>query len=501
MLGLLGEGTFDALVLGGGITGVCAAHELVARGYRVALVDDRDFASGTSQESSQLVWGGIKYLEHGHVGLVRDLCRDRNALVREHPSRVEPMAFLYPHYAHDPHMLVTLMAGAWLYHALGGGFARRPRGYKAADIQKIVPRMRVADFAYGFQYFDARMKDSDARMALDVLFDAVAEGLVAVNYLEMRGARRVSEGAKGVHEIEFEDAAPGAARDGGAPTVAVRARWIVNATGCWVDGVNERLGVDPPHRHLFSKGIHVVVDRIETGDRALTCLAKDRRPFFVIPWGDVTLIGTTDTPFEEPPRRVTADADDIEYLRRECEAKFDLKLEDSDVLNTKAGLRPLVRPARGAGGDFLALARSHKVWADPRAGVSAAWGGKYTSCFSMAREIADAMGLGPTETARAVREIDPAVLGALRPTDAIVEPDALSTAERREALARACERELVVTLEDLLRRRTNLALKIPNGARGFGNTNADALAPLADAIGAANGRSGGAVLKDYMAAG
>jgi hypothetical protein len=179
----------------------------------------------------------------------------------------------------------------------------------------------------------------------------------------------------------------------------VRAQWIVNATGVWVDAVNERLGVEPPHRICFSKGAHLILPRIETRDKALTCVAKDGRIFFVIPWGEVTLVGTTDTPHEAPPCRVRADAADIEYLRSECEAKFNLKLDDADILNTKAGLRPLVRPKNMNKADFLDLARSHKVWADESARMSALWGGKYTDAFAMARELADTVTVAPSDDA------------------------------------------------------------------------------------------------------
>ncbi len=469
----LGNDSFDVLVLGGGISGVSTAHVLTQRGYRVGLIDNSDFASGTSQESSQLIWGGIKYLENSHWTLVNDLCRARNALVREYSQRIVPLRFVYPHFPHDPHHLVTLLAGAYAYWVVGRGFAHRPLHLSTSEIQELIPAVRTHHFNNGFQYYDARMVDSDARLTLDFLFDAMAAGLAAANYVGFKNIRR--RASDETFEIEAEDISAGR-------SLTIKARWIVNTTGVWVDEIHRRFDVAPPYRHLFSKGVHIVLPKIETHERALTCLSEDGRVFFVIPWGEATLVGTTDTPFNEPPQRVKADAQDIEYLRSECEAKFNLKLNDSDILNTKAGLRPLLAPAKGAKAskeDFLSLARSHKVWADPKARITALWGGKYTNCFTMAREIADTIPFAPrgTQLSRISLHDNP-----VRPDDRMLG----SEAWEHERLVEACRRELVVTLEDLLRRRTNIALKVANGGRGAGGFRSVEMERIVKAIEEAN---------------
>jgi len=476
----LGNERFDVLVLGGGVTGVAAAHRLMARGYNVALIDDHDFASGTSQESSQLIWGGIKYLEQGRLKLVAQLCAARNRLHRRYPLRVEPLRFLYPHYAADPHPRPFLLAGGYLYWALGRGFHRRPRLRTNRDVLASVPALRGERLRGGLEYSDAHMVHSDARLVLDLLFDAMDQGLAAANYVAPRAFAPEASGEG--WRLTAEDL-PG--RRG----LDLRARWIVNTTGVWVDEVNDALGLAPPFRLLFSKGIHLIVRRIETGGRALTCRAADGRIFFVIPWGGVTLIGTTDTPLDGPPRRVRAAAEDIAYLRQAAEARLHLRLEDADVLNTKAGLRPLLRPARLKEEDFLSLARSHKVWSDPRARVTALWGGKYTDSFLMAEEIAAQVTLSPSHPPRPappVRSAEPAE-----------DRWWWQPAADPGALAEVCRQELVVRLEDLLRRRTNQALHIPRGGWGADNENAPALARLADAVARANAASAPAILEDY----
>lgn len=478
----LGNHVFDVLVLGGGITGVATAHELTARGYRVALIDGHDFASGTSQESSQLIWGGIKYLEKGHVRLVSGLCAARNAWVEQYPHRVARQPFLYPRYQHDPHSLPAILAGSWLYWVMGSAFGWPPLYRPVGSIETSVPALRTESITGGIEYTDARMVRSDARLVLDVLFDAVDAGLTAANYVRFEGARRSGRHA------EFEIQATDDAAERG---FTIRAQWIVNTTGVWVDEINQRLEVQSPHSLCFSKGIHLVLPRIETSEKALTCMAADGRIFFVVPWGSATLVGTTDTPHEAPPCRVHAERGDIDYLRAECEAKFRMTVGEADILNTKAGLRPLVRPKRMKNSNFLELSRDHKVWADARARVSALWGGKYTDAFAMGRELADSITLPPSLDAGHIAPRPPAAL-----------PDSSSfdcPPDSTPALAEACTREFVVRLEDLLRRRTNIGLKVANRGWGRNAEYENILTQFARAIGDSAGRDPDQVLEEYRA--
>ncbi len=476
----LGNHIFDVLVLGGGITGVATAHELTRRGYRTAIIDSHDFASGTSQESSQLIWGGIKYLEKGHVRQVSGLCAARNDWVQQYPGRVERQRFLYPHYRHDAHSLPAILAGAWAYWAIGSAVGWPPFYRSVGSVERDVPGLVTDSVTGALEYTDARMMTSDARLVLDLLFDAVDTGLTAVNYVEFKAARHTGRHAE--FEVEVKDTAD--QREFG-----IRAHWIVNTTGVWVDEVNERLGVKPPHSLCFSKGIHLVLPRIETREKALTCMAKDGRIFFVIPWGEATLVGTTDTPHEDRPDRVRADRGDIEYLRRECESKFRMKVEDQDILNTKAGLRPLVRPKHMGGKDFLELSREHKVWSDHTARVSALWGGKYTDAFEMARELADTVIRHPTQESGQIPALPP---GGMPSTEGYLQREFTGP-----PLREACSREFVVRLEDLMRRRTNIGLKVAKSGWGHNDEHTATLTTLAQAIGETTGRSAESVLTEY----
>lgn len=476
----LGNHIFDVLIIGGGIVGVATAHVLLSRGYRVGLIDNRDFASGTSQESSQLIWGGIKYLERGHVGLVNDLCLARNQLVAQYPERVIPQRFLYPFFSHEKHFRASVAAGSYAYWVIGGAFGAPPLVRTTGGVNRLVPLLKTDGIRGGLEYTDARMVKSDARFVLDLLFDAVDMGLTAANYIELEDV-----GRRG-HRRDYELTATDLANN---ERLTIQTKWIVNTAGCWVDEVNAMLGVKAPHELIFSKGIHLIVPRIETSGRALTCRGKDGRVFFVIPWGTRTLVGTTDTPFDEPPRRVQADADDIAYLRKELEEKFRMTIGDEDILNTKAGLRPLVKPRTMRGQNFLELARGHEVWSDSSARISALWGGKFTDAFLMARELANTVEIRPTIEGG---EIPPA-LPAVYPT----ESDFMNGEVVWDRVTDACHLEMVVTIEDMLRRRTNIALKVARSGWGHQEEHEPQMHQLAEAVARAAGRKADRVFEEY----
>jgi glycerol-3-phosphate dehydrogenase len=271
---------FDVLVLGGGINGAVSAAALAARGVRVALVDRADFASATSQESSNLVWGGIKYLESYEFGLVRKLCRARNRLLRSYPSSVREIRFFTSHSRSFRWPLWMLVAGAWLYWLLGGAFTRRPRLLTRRVIAREEPVVALEGLDGGFEYSDAYLPDGDARFVWTFVRSALGHGCVAANYVESLGSAR--EGDEWV--TRARDVVTGR-------ELAIRSRVLINACGPWADGVNRRAGVHTAHRHVLSKGIHLLVDRVTPSGRVLTFFADDGRLFFVIPMGSRTCIG------------------------------------------------------------------------------------------------------------------------------------------------------------------------------------------------------------------
>src|SRR3954471_18297069 len=317
----LGTLRFDVLVLGGGINGAVSAAALSARGARVALIDRRDFAAVTSQQSSNLAWGGIKYLETYEFGLVRKLCLARNRLIRAYPSTVQEIRFYTSHARGFRHGRWKLLAGAWLYWLMGSCFTRTPRLLSRKTMEREEPIIDTAQLDGGFEYSDAYLHDNDARFVWGFIRSALDRGCVAANYVESTGATH--DGANWLTR----------ARDRiGGQELTIRSRSVINTCGPYADAVNARDGLRTVHRHVFSKGIHILVDRMTPHRRVLTFFADDGRLFFVIPMGPKTCIGTTDTRVDAPEVQVSAEDRKFVLDNINKRLKLPKPLDESDIV-------------------------------------------------------------------------------------------------------------------------------------------------------------------------
>ncbi len=382
----LPQGIYDVLIVGGGINGAVAAAALSGKGARVALVDQRDFAGFTSEQSSNLAWGGIKYLESGELRLVRKLCLSRNQLLRAYPSRVREIRFFATIERGFRHHPLVLWLGAWLYWLIGNGFTRVPRRLSRVAIRRDEPVVDTETAVGGFEYSDAYLHDNDSRFVFQFMRSALDRGCIAANYVESTGARRQSGArpADGVWLSEARDVRTGR-------VFQIRSRVLINAAGPFVDRHNELAGEETRHQHVFSKGIHLVVPRITPNHRILTFFADDGRLFFVIPMGGRTCIGTTDTPVDGPFTRVTDE--DREFVLGNINERLDLRppLTRDDVIAERCGVRPLVveRGAGDGGRDWMQLSRKHAIDVDRERGHLSIFGGKLTDCINVGNEVAD----------------------------------------------------------------------------------------------------------------
>ena len=369
------EVQFDLLILGGGITGAGVVLDAVLRGWRVGLIDKGDFASGTSSVSSKLVHGGLRYLEHGDFHLVYEVLHERRRLLENAPHLVHPLCFLIPFYQDARVPPWKYRIGLILYDLLAGrSNLRSSRRVDLGQLQQEFPGLRAAGLLGGASYFDAQM--DDARLCLEVVRTAALQGACVANYVEAVGFDRRAGEITGVHAVD---------RVGGAQ-FSIRARQVINATGPWVDSVC-RLAGDPGESHLQpTKGVHLVAP-----DRGLTSAflllhPADGRVFFVIPWLGKTLIGTTDTLWEQSPDGVLVTDADRDYLLAGHNHYFSPPLEGRDILSHFAGLRPLIR----ACGEPSSLSREFRLyWSD--SGLLSVAGGKYTTYRRMAEVITDAV--------------------------------------------------------------------------------------------------------------
>ena len=379
----LDRGSFDVLIVGGGINGAVSAAALSARGASVALIDRGDFAGFTSQESSNLVWGGIKYLENYEFPLVRKLCMSRNRLMRAYPANVKEIGFLGVLGETAPFPPWVVGVGAFAYWGIGNFKTNAPRPMSPETVERIEPIINTVGTAGGIEYADAYLKDNDARFVFSFIRSAMDVGAVAANYVELENAERV----KGNWHAQLRD------RESGMP-INLEAKVVVNAAGPFLDGLNKTWNTHTRHQIVYSKGVHLVVDQLTPNERVLAFFDDDQRLFYVIPMGNRSVIGTTDTRVDDPHTEVTEN--DRDFLLEQVNNRLDLNspLSKDDIIAERSGVRPLVirRQSKALKNiDWTALSRKHEVEVDHAKQVVSIFGGKLTDCLNVGEEVTAAV--------------------------------------------------------------------------------------------------------------
>ncbi|MBI4787500.1 MAG: glycerol-3-phosphate dehydrogenase/oxidase [Chloroflexi bacterium] len=369
---------FDILVVGGGITGAGIARDAALRGYKVALVDKGDFASGASSKSSKLVHGGIRYLELFEFGLVFEASRERRILWEIAPDLVRPLPFLFPVYrdARWPAWMIDM--GLWMYDGLSlfRNF-KRHRMYSNAQISRVMRGFDTRNTAGGAHYYDAQV--DDARLTLESIRAAHRHGAVVANYAQVDALLKDQGRVVGVqgHDVLC------------GQRFQLHARVVVNATGPWTDSLTQLDDPHSPRRLRPTKGVHILVPRDKVGgESAVTFPAQsDGRLMFVIPWAQFSIVGTTDTDFQGDYDRVYANAADVDYVIAAVNHAFPQSaIQKSDVISAYAGLRPLVLQE---GKSATKTSREHEIWTT-ESGLLNIAGGKLTTYRAMAQELVDA---------------------------------------------------------------------------------------------------------------
>ena len=516
-------------VVGGGINGAVAAASLSGRGATVALVDRGDFGSFTSQESSNLVWGGFKYLEHYELLLVRKLCRSRNRLMKAYPDNIRELSFLASLDNSSPYPPWFSALGATAYWAIGSFRTRYPRLLSTKQIHAEEPVIDTAAVRGGIEYRDAYLKDNDSRFVFSFVRSAIEAGATAANYVELRSAERV-DGAWRIGLCDLET----------GEELTTTARTIVNAAGPFVDGLNTSWQIRTRHRVVYSKGIHLVVRRLTTTEheRVLAFFDDTQRLFYVIPMGARSVIGTTDTRVDEPFTEV--DDSDREFLLGQINQRLSLPepLTVDDIIAERCGVRPLVVSTRSddrTDVDWTALSRKHEIEVDAARRSITVFGGKLTDCLNVGEEVAAAVeslglplepdhhnwyGEPTTETrtefyrqARLMRlddlrerpDIEPlsdrlwrrygrrafAMLEAIRSDPSMGEDILGGTDYLRVELHTAANTEMVTRLEDFMRRRSKIEQVVPDAEIG----DSDGLREVAEIL---FGSHGGDKLAEYL---
>ena len=369
---------FDVLVVGGGITGAGVALDAASRGLSTALVERDDFASGTSSKSSKLIHGGLRYLQQKEIRLVYEALAERQIALRNAPHLVRVLPFLLPVVGKGgvvhPKLARALGWALWLYDLTGG--ARVGKLHKRVSKETALvhmPNLPPERLATSYVYYDAQT--DDARLTLAIARTAALHGAAVAN-------------RAGVVELLGHDAICGARIEAGGTRIDVRARHVVNAAGVWADDVRALDEGTHPHSIRPAKGIHITVPwaKVRNDIAAIIPVPKDRRSVFVVPWGDLTYIGTTDTDYDGPLDDPQCTPDDVEYLLGAINASSTEKLTKADVMGTWAGLRPLLAAASSE--RTADLSRKHAVRVSDR-GLVTITGGKLTTYRRMAKDTVD----------------------------------------------------------------------------------------------------------------
>ena len=500
----LRDGMVDVAIVGGGINGAVTAASLAGRGASVALIDRADFGSETSQESSNLVWGGFKYLENYELPLVYKLCESRNRLMKAYPDNVAELSFLAALDDSSPYPPWFAALGATAYWGIGKFRTRPPKLHSAEAIKKTEPVIDTDGVRGGIEYRDAYLRDNDARFVFGFVRSAIEAGAAVANYVDLVDAQR----SDGHWQLGLADLESG-------ERLELKARTIVNAAGPYVDGLNSAWGVTTEHRIVYSKGIHLIVPRLTTTEhqRVLAFFDDSGRLFYVIPMGIRSVIGTTDTRTDDPRAGVTDD--DRAFLLDQINKRLDLPkpLTTDDVIAERCGVRPLVVPNSGGDRtdvDWTSLSRKHEIEVDRARSVISIFGGKLTDCLNVGEEVADAVedlglplekdtgtwyGEPTSETrdvfyrqARLMRlddlrvrpDVEPlsdrlwrrygrpafAMLEAIRSDPSMGEDIFGGTDYLRVELYLAASTEMVTRLEDFMRRRSKIEQVVPNADLG-----------------------------------
>jgi len=373
---------FDVLIIGGGINGVAVARECARQGKRTLLVEQNDFASGTTSRSTRIIHGGLRYLELGEIGLVRESLRERERLLRQSPHLVRPMQFLLVLPRKPRSLLRSSLAvrtGLWLYQRWAGGDRERP-----ADVQTFEKQLDAGQRWSIYSYEDAQCEFPE-RLVAEWLAESMASGAVVRNHTEALEITRSNGRVTGAR-----------LRDGiSGQEYSVNATWVVNATGPWADFLVNASGISAQRMIGGVRGTHLVLPVFPGFPaQAVFAEAADGRQIFILPWNGQVLVGTTEVADSGNPSQTGPAREEIDYLFSNVQRLFPrCGLTSADIRYSFAGIRPL---PYAPGKKYSAVSRRHALHDhrdDGAAGLISVIGGKLTTAMCLARDVSHTLGL------------------------------------------------------------------------------------------------------------
>jgi glycerol-3-phosphate dehydrogenase len=376
---------FQVIVIGGGINGVAIARECARAGRRTLVIEQHDFAAGTTSRATRIIHGGLRYLEHAELGLVQESLVERRRLLQERPHLVHPINFLLALDQDSGRSALAIRTGLWLYRRLGGG--RLQVGSSRKDQQKLERLLDSGRRWSVFSYEDAQCEFPE-RLVAEWLVEAMDAGAVARNHTQVLA---VDVRHRRVAGVLLRDQLSGKEE-------RVEANWIVNATGPWADRLCQRSRIETSQPMVGGiRGSHIVLPRFAGApDAAVYTEAVDKRPIFVIPWNEQVLVGTTEVADQGDPGKVHPSQEETDYLMRSFVHLFpQVKLSAADIRYTFAGVRPLPFAPRE---NAAAVTRKHYLHDHAQDGAEhmiSVIGGKLTTAAELARQCAARIGVAP----------------------------------------------------------------------------------------------------------
>lgn len=374
---------FHVIVIGGGINGVAIARECARAGRRTLVVEQHDFAAGTTSRATRIIHGGLRYLEHGEIGLVRESLRERQRLLRERPHLVHPLHFLLALGPQSRRSALSVRVGLWLYRQLAG--AGLDAGQSETDEHKL-DRLLDSGAKWSIFSFEDAQCEFPERLVAEWLVEAIEAGAVARNHAQVLAVDVRHGRAMGVL---LRDRLSGKEE-------RVEATWIINATGPWADRVCQRSHVNTRQPLIGGvRGSHIVLPRFAGApDAAVYTEAVDGRPVFVIPWNDQVLVGTTEVADRSDPSKSAPTSDEVDYLLSSLHKLFPrLNPPLADIHYSFSGVRPLPFSPKG---DLGAVSRKHYLHDHSDDGAThmiSVIGGKLTTAAELARQCAAKIGI------------------------------------------------------------------------------------------------------------
>ncbi len=365
---------WDFIIIGGGATGLGTALDAASRGFKTLLVEQADFAKGTSSRSTKLVHGGVRYLAQGDISLVKHALKERGLLQQNAPHLVDKEQFLIPCY--DWFSVIKYLSGLTLYDWLAGKYSfGKSKFLSRRETLCMMPGIKARGLKGSIRYYDGKF--DDARLAINIAQTAIEKGASLLSYTKVTALLKSSDAVTG---IATEDTITGS-------TAQYKGKVVINATGVFVDDILQMNNPATKKMVRPSQGVHVVLSKTFLNSESALMIPKttDGRVLFAVPWHEHLLVGTTDTPLNEHSLEPRALKEEVDFIISTTAGYFNLKPIAKDILSVFSGLRPLAAPTSGDPNSTKEISRDHKLIVSAK-GLITITGGKWTTYRLMAEE-------------------------------------------------------------------------------------------------------------------